>query len=120
MASRKAETPGSVIGTGLKVVGNVRTKEALRVLGLLEGNLVVEGPVEVGRTGRVRGDVVAQGVVVDGRIDGNVQVEDKLDLRLSGRIRGDIVAPRVSMVEGSFFRGRLMTSSAARKAKGSP
>ena len=40
---------------------------------------------------------------------------DKVELRLSGRIRGDIVAPRVSMVEGSFFRGRLTTAGASRR-----
>ena len=38
----------------------------------------------------------------------------EVELRLTGRIRGDIVAPRVAMVEGSFFRGRLTTSGAAR------
>lgn len=118
MASRKPEQTGSVIGPGLRVTGNVRTQEPMKVLGHVEGNLHVEGPVELGKSGRVRGDVQAQSVAVDGRIDGNVLVEDKLELRIAGRIRGDIVAPRVSMVEGSFFRGRLMTSSAARKARG--
>ena len=114
MAAKKSDG-GSVVGPGLRVTGDVRTNESFKVLGALDGNLQVEGHVEVGPSGRVRGDVNAHSVAVDGRIDGNVVVEDKVELRLSGRIRGDIVAPRVSMVEGSFFRGRLTTAGASRR-----
>ena len=117
MATRKPETAGSVIGPGLRVTGDLRTNEPLRVLGALDGNLQVEGAVEIGQSGRVRGDVNAHSVSVDGRVDGNVVVEDKVELRLTGRIRGDIVAPRVAMVEGSFFRGRLTTAGASRKPR---
>jgi cytoskeletal protein CcmA (bactofilin family) len=115
MASRKTPDGGSTIGPGLRVSGDLKTTESLRILGSLDGNLQVEGPVEVGPSGRVRGDVHAHAVAVDGRIDGNVVVEDKVELRLTGRIRGDIVAPRVQMVEGSFFRGRLTTAGAQRR-----
>lgn len=118
MASRKPEQEGSLVGPGLRVTGDVRTRERFVVRGSLDGNLHVDGAVEVGEGGRVRGDVEAQDVTVEGRIDGNVNVADKVDLRLTGRIRGDIVAPRVAMVEGSFFRGRLTTAAAARRARG--
>ena len=114
MAAKRPDQ-GSVVGPGLRVTGDVRTSESFKVLGTLDGNLQVEGHVEVGQTGRIRGDVNAHSVSVDGRVDGNVVVEDKVELRLSGRIRGDIVAPRVSMVEGSFFRGRLTTAGASRR-----
>lgn len=117
MAGKKGEAAGSVVGPGLLVKGHLRTTEPLRVLGALEGNVHVAGPVEVAPGGRVHGDVQAQNVLVEGRIDGNVMVEDKVDLRVTGRVRGDIVAPRVAMVEGSFFRGRLMTTNAARKGR---
>ena len=119
MATKKPEQRGgSVIGPGIRVSGDFKTSEPLKVQGILDGNLDVQGTVEVGRTGRVRGDVRAHDVVVEGRIDGNLDVQDKVELRLTGRIRGDITAPRVSMVEGSFFRGRLATSQAARKGRG--
>jgi len=117
MATRKPDAAGSVVGPGLRVTGDVKTTEPLRVMGVLDGNLHVEGPVEVGQGGRIRGDVHAHSVAVDGRIDGNVVVEDKVELRLTGRIRGDIVAPRVAMVEGSFFRGRLTTAASSRKPR---
>ena len=106
----------SVIGPGIRVSGDVKTQEPLQVLGILDGNLQADGPVEVGEGGRLRGDVSAKELVVEGRVDGNVTVEDRLELRVSGRIRGDIVAPRVAMAEGSFFRGRLTTSRGARQA----
>ena len=115
MSSKKPEQRGSVVGPGIRVTGDFKTREPLKVLGTVDGNLHVDGGIEVGQSGRVRGDVQATDVVVDGRIDGNVTVTDKVELRLTGRIRGDITAPRVAMVEGSFFRGRLATSSSARK-----
>ena len=114
MGGKNPEQAGSIIGPGLRVTGDLRTQEPIQVLGALDGNLQVDGQLVVGSGGRVRGDVTAQSVAVEGRIDGNVTVVDKLELRLTGRIRGDIVAPRVTMVEGSFFRGRLTTSRKAR------
>ncbi len=119
MAAKKPEQ-GSVLGPGLRVSGDFRTQEPLEVLGLLQGNLSVDGEVQVGRTGRIRGDVAAKNVIVEGRIDGNVGVEDRLELRVTGRIRGDIVAPRVAMAEGSFFRGRLTTAGSARRGGEAP
>jgi cytoskeletal protein CcmA (bactofilin family) len=119
MAAKKSEQ-GSVLGPGLRVSGDFRTKESLTVLGLLDGNLSVDGAVEVGRTGRVRGDIAAKNVVVEGRVDGNVGVADRMELRVTGRIRGDIVAPRVAMAEGSFFRGRLTTAGSARRGGEDP
>ncbi|MEM7247095.1 MAG: polymer-forming cytoskeletal protein [Acidobacteriota bacterium] len=113
MASKSDKS--SVIGPGLKVSGDLKTQEPLQVLGILDGNLQADGSVEIGEVGRVRGDVTAKEVGVDGRIDGNLNAGDKVDLRVTGRIRGDIVAPRVSMAEGSFFRGRLQTSKSGRK-----
>ena len=107
----------SVIGPGLRVSGDVKTKEPLQVLGILDGNLQAEGQVEVGKSGRLRGDLSAKDLVVEGRVDGNVTVGDRLELRVSGRIRGDIVAPRVAMAEGSFFRGRLTTSKGANSSR---
>ena len=117
MASKKPEQ-GSVIGQGLRVSGDLRTQQPLEVQGLLDGNVSVDGPVLVARTGKVRGDVAAKNVIVEGRVDGNVGVEDRVELRVTGRIRGDIVAPRVAMAEGSFFRGRLTTSRSARRGGG--
>ena len=119
MAAKKPEQ-GSVLGPGLRVSGDFRIKEPLTVLGLLDGNLSVEGEVQVGRTGRVRGDIAAKKVVVEGRVDGNVGVADRVELRVTGRIRGDIVAPRVAMAEGSFFRGRLTTAGSARRGAEAP
>jgi cytoskeletal protein CcmA (bactofilin family) len=118
MAAPRRTDGGSVIGPGLRVTGDLKTAEPLRILGSLDGNLQVEGAVEIGQGGRVRGDVHAHAVAVEGRIDGNVVVEDKVELKLTGRIRGDIVAPRVQMVEGSFFRGRLTTAGASRAKRG--
>ena len=111
MGSRKPENR-SIIGSGLRVTGDVKTREPLTVEGILDGSLLVEGSLELGRSGRIRGDVSASEAVVEGRLDGNITVENRLELRVTGRIRGDIVAPRVAMAEGSFFRGRLTTSRA--------
>ena len=70
MAGKKPEQRGSVIGPGIRVTGDLKTQETLRILGILDGNLMVDGAVEVGQGGRVRGDVSAREVSVEGRIDG--------------------------------------------------
>ncbi|HET9765538.1 MAG TPA: polymer-forming cytoskeletal protein, partial [Thermoanaerobaculia bacterium] len=76
--------------------------------GQLEGE--VQAPahqVTVSVGGRVRADIRARSLVVEGELVGNVVAGQMVTVRAGGRMQGDIRAPRVGLEEGCQFQGNV-------------
>ena len=63
--------------------------------------------VTIGPKGRVKANVTARVVVVQGELEGNIQASDRVDLRQSAIVMGDIATERISIDEGAYFKGSL-------------
>jgi cytoskeletal protein CcmA (bactofilin family) len=63
--------------------------------------------VTIGKNGRVRADVFGRIVNVEGEVDGNVFAQEQAVLRQSGAVRGNITSPRVTLEDGSRFKGSI-------------
>src|SRR4029079_9221971 len=75
--------------------------------------------VTVSAGGRVRAEVKAKSVVVEGELVGNVVASQMVTVRAGGRMQGDIRAPRVGLEEGCQFQGNVdMDGSQASAAPG--
>jgi cytoskeletal protein CcmA (bactofilin family) len=62
----------------------------------------------------VKADVFGRVVTVEGEVDGNVYAQEQAVLRQSGAVRGNITSPRVTLEDGSRFKGSIdMDSSRA-------
>ena len=80
--------------------------------GRVEGKLIFEHQnIEVGKRGRVKADVVAKTIQVEGEVQGDLHGEDKISVLQSGTIRGNITAPRVNLEDGAKFKGSIDTDS---------
>jgi cytoskeletal protein CcmA (bactofilin family) len=74
----------------------------------------VEGKIElrqniltIGPNAKIKAQVFAKAVVIQGEIHGNVTATDKVDIRDAGSVDGDISAPRVAIADGAHFRGSI-------------
>jgi cytoskeletal protein CcmA (bactofilin family) len=77
--------------------------------------------VTVGDKGRIKADVRAKSIHVAGEVEGNLFGDDEVVLRESGRLLGNITAPRVTLEDGSKFKGSIdMEPTANDKKKPSP
>jgi cytoskeletal protein CcmA (bactofilin family) len=54
---------------------------------------------------RVKANVIACAVVVQGKLEGNIQASDRVDLKQSAVVTGDIATQRISIDEGAYFKG---------------
>ena len=99
--------PGTVIGPGVRVEGDLNSPAGVELLGTVEGSFEVAGLLIVRESGRVIGDVTAQDVIVQGAIEGRVTAAQRIELCSSGRIRGDMRAKAVSIAEGAYFEGKV-------------
>lgn len=105
---------GATIGKTIVVRGDLEGDEDLIILGRLEGNVQLkEHSITVGQTGRVKADLRGGSIRVDGEVRGNLYGEKEVIIRASGRVQGNIVAPRVTLENGSKFKGAIDMEGAA-------
>jgi cytoskeletal protein CcmA (bactofilin family) len=98
----------ATVGPASAVRGQLSAREDVWIEGQLEGE--VQAPahqVTVSPGGRVRADVKARSVFVEGELVGNVVAGEMVTVRAGGRMQGDIRAPRVGLEEGCQFQGHV-------------
>jgi len=96
----------TVIGQGTNIVGEIRSKGAIRIEGIVSGRIQCDDTIMVHETGRVKADLVASQIVISGEVEGNVFAHDRLEVQPKARLIGDITAPRVAIAEGVIFEGK--------------
>jgi cytoskeletal protein CcmA (bactofilin family) len=104
MSSRSAE---GVIGPHLVVRGRLDGKGDLRVEGVIEGGVTLEGALAVGPDGTIAGPVRARDIDVEGEIHGAVVATGTLELRSGARVQGDVKAPRIGIDDGAVLHGAI-------------
>jgi len=97
----------SVIGSGINWKGDLKGKGGIRIEGTLEGEIVVQGMVVIGETGKVTcKNLKANTVVVAGAVKGSI-LSEKLEIRSTGRVWGDVVTISFATEEGAYLRGQI-------------
>ncbi len=99
----------SIIGPGMRVIGDCDTEGTLRIEGHIEGTVRAGKAVVVGKDGSVKGDVITQDAVVGGRIAGTIIAESRLELQATCVIEGDVRARRIKLEEGGRVNGTVQT-----------
>lgn len=98
----------AVIGRSIEVRGELTGDEDLLIEGRFQGEIRIPGhEVTIGRSGRVRAEIKAKTIVVEGELQGNLAAEEQAVVRASGKVQGDITAPRVALDEGCQFKGSI-------------
>ena len=118
------ETPGappesviSIIGPGMKVIGDCHTDGTVRVEGTVEGSVHAGKAVVIGKQGVVRGDIVTQDAVISGRVEGSLVAESRLELQATCRIEGEIKTRRMQLEEGAVLNGTVTMGDKSRAPK---
>jgi len=87
--------------------GDVEGSGDLLVLGQVTGTLRVDGEVVIELGALVRGEVRGARVTIRGTLAGDAHASEAIWVERDARVVGDLVGPRVKVVEGASFRGRL-------------
>jgi cytoskeletal protein CcmA (bactofilin family) len=97
----------TIIGESILISGSLNGDEDLTVRGRVEGTLTLTKTLVVEPTGVVKAEVQVRNCVIAGAIVGNVTASESVEITKEGRMVGDISAPRVIIVDGASFRGRI-------------
>jgi cytoskeletal protein CcmA (bactofilin family) len=107
---RPAERSGgqvTLIANGTRIEGRLTGKAEVVVEGEVEGEVALDGHLQIGTEGRVRGNLDVRSARIAGRLIGNVRGKEVVELTATGKLEGDMAAPRVKVAEGAFFRGNI-------------
>jgi cytoskeletal protein CcmA (bactofilin family) len=97
-----------LIGKSVVIKGELSCGEDLYIDGLVEGTIDPKGNrLTIGPNGRVKANVTASAVIVQGKLEGNIQASDRVDLKQSAVVMGDIATHHISIDEGAYFKGSL-------------
>jgi cytoskeletal protein CcmA (bactofilin family) len=103
-----ATTDGTtIIGESILISGSLNGDEDLTVRGRVEGTLTLTKTLLVEPTGIVKAEVQVRNCIIAGAVVGNVTATESVEITKEGRMVGDITAPRVIIVDGASFRGRI-------------
>jgi len=97
----------SIIGPGMKVIGDCLTDGTVRIEGTVEGSVKAGKAVVVGKQGVITGDVVTQDAVISGRVNGTLVAESRLELQASCHIEGEVRTRRMQLEEGAVLNGTV-------------
>src|SRR3989442_14787810 len=101
-APETARGETTLIGTSIVIKGELSCGEDLYIDGQGEGTIDPKGNrLTIGPNGRVKANVTACAVVVQGKLEGNIQASDRVDLKQSAVVMVNIATHRISIDEGA-------------------
>ena len=100
-----------IIAEGTRVSGTIEGKAPLLIEGRVDGKIVLENLLVIGKTATVEAEVFAQAVTVDGTLSGRVVAGDLLAIRAGGRVTGEVTTPRLIVEDEAIFDGTISMDS---------
>jgi cytoskeletal protein CcmA (bactofilin family) len=110
MFSKDAEKLESFVGSNAQFKGEMNVKGTLRLDGAIEG-CVNADCVILSETALVKGDIVAQKIIIGGSVEGNLRAKELVEIQSKGKVLGEIFTDKLSVAEGAEFNGKIQMKS---------
>jgi cytoskeletal protein CcmA (bactofilin family) len=107
VAQPEIKRPRTLIGPGIKFVGDIEATEDIEINGRVEGNINSGNTITVTKEGSIRGDVAAENYILEGVSEGNAKVQDFCKIGSDGSFTGELFAATLVTEDGSAFEGTL-------------
>ena len=104
-AAHKPKPPASVLASDISITGNVRSSGDIQIEGTIDGDVRAQVLI-VGESATVKGEVIAEEVVVHGRVIGRLRGA-RIRLSATARVEGDLVHKTLAIESGAQFEGSV-------------
>ncbi len=109
----ESEAGLSIIGTGMRVVGDITADGVVKIEGTVVGTVRAGRQVLVGKGGEVEGDVITREAIIGGEVRGSVRAEERIEIQTSSVVHGDLTSRRLFVQEGGEINGVVRMGEAA-------
>jgi cytoskeletal protein CcmA (bactofilin family) len=108
----------NVIGEKSYFTGNFSINGSLRIDGRFEGKSLKADQLYIGHEGKVKTNIEAVSVIVEGLIMGNINATSRVLLMPSAKVFGDIRTPELIIQNGVLLEGRCTIANDLRTSAG--
>lgn len=102
------ENPGNAVNLlceGTVIVGDIKTKNDIRIDGIIKGKIITSGRLVVGNTAKLEGNIDCVNVDVLGVVLGDIVATGAVSLKAPAKVMGNISAAIISIEPGVTFNG---------------
>lgn len=102
------ENPGNAVNLlceGTIIVGDIKTKNDIRIDGIIKGKIITSGRLVVGSTARIEGNVDCVNIDVQGVVVGDIVASGAVALKSPAKVMGNISSAVLSIEPGVMFNG---------------
>ncbi|MCK9546559.1 MAG: polymer-forming cytoskeletal protein [Sulfurospirillaceae bacterium] len=100
-----ASTETTLIAIGASIKGEFNLESRLHVDGEIEGNIVSSSVIVIGKKGRIKGDLKAEKLVVNGEFEGSADCS-YVEVLASGRFIGNVLSKELMIESKAYFQGQ--------------
>ena len=111
LAKSSQETTNSMIGPNSFFTGRFYINGNLKIDGKFEGKSLSAETLYIGVSGKIKTDVTANTVFVEGVVLGNITARNRVMLLPTAKIYGDIKTPELIIQNGVILEGRCIISN---------
>lgn len=105
------EITNSTIGPNSYFTGRFYINGSLKIDGKFEGKSLEAETLYIGTSGKVKTNITANSVIVEGIIIGNITARNRVMLLPTAKINGDIRTPELIIQNGVILEGRCMIAN---------
>lgn len=98
----------SIIGADMVVEGNIKAKDTIRVEGYVTGNVETEGALILSATGKVKGNLKGNNIVIGGVLEGDLVCGGKTEVISTGKVIGNMHTRSLIVDENAVFQGQCI------------
>lgn len=98
----------SIIGADMIIEGNIKAKDSIRVEGSVTGNVETEGALIISASGKVKGNVKGNNIIVGGVLEGDLACGGKTEVVSTGKVIGNMHTRSLIVDENAVFQGQCV------------
>ena len=110
----------SIIGTGMRVVGDITADGVVKIEGTVVGTVRALRQVLVGKGGEVEGDVISREAIIGGEVRGSIRADERIEIQSTSVVHGDVAAKRLLVQEGGEINGVVRMGESAQQEEAVP
>ena len=103
----------SSIGPGIHVKGDIHGEGTLAIHGVFEGDIVLDGTLQVGPEGRIDANVTARTIVIAGAVRGNLSADTRVEILPTGSLTGTVKSASFAAAVGATVKGEVWLEQGA-------
>ena len=120
MLSRKStEVKGSknitIIAEGVKVEGKINCPGSARIDGAVNGEIIIEKDIIIGKEGKVEANIRTKDAVIAGTYKGDMIASGEVEITTTGKFIGNLTQKDalLTIAKGGLFKGESLIGSNA-------